>query len=705
MLKSKKRVADKTGTSDEPLKKKTNNESSNNSKPSKFSKPTKPSNGSGGKPMDKFQGKNFSGKPSNFAEKPNKFASRPGNKFAGKPKFPMKQEEGANNNKGEKTDWNKFKQEKKDLKMKRKQGKDTYEISIEAKQIYEKLKCRKTEKKAELVEKLFNLFSTGDTIKKVVMAHDTARVIQCMLKFASPSVREQLSERLMPLAVEMSISKYAHFCVLRMFKYGSPVTKSKLVDAFYGNIVKLACHNISSKILDHVYLTVANAKQKIYMRQEFYGDLYKKTKDDKVKTMADCYMETPVMKASILSAVKANLEHVSNKQLVDNSLVHAIMLEYVKEMEEDKVEETVTMFAPLIPLMLTTKDGCQASIICFYKSTPKNRRAIIKTIKEHLIKICTHEHGHLFIIALLNSLDDTKATKKAIYDTLHPELQTLMANQWGRRVIEWLISPGGTSCFHPTFIATIEEGLQYGKKDKEVRRKEIFEQIEEPIASAISEQPEFWLSDKHIGLVTGEILTRLSSEHFVKASTALAKLIAQPDWSVSVEDETKEKQKKKPQDVEKIIADATKQKTKQRKQAQKASKTQYDNADGESGEAEDQDSDDDEKEKEEIATVNVIGIEEAGLHIILKKIIKNDKERLAADAATQTFGGLLVQELSEETLKSWININRACFILLNIFENNSEDVQQQLRNLLKKHLAQLKKQKFNGAQLLVKKLN
>lgn len=391
MIKNKKREADKTSGSEEPLKKKPAKLDAENGakdkKTTKFSKPTKPNVGGGnaggakGKFGDKgprkFAGKPGNGKPggNKFAGKPgNKFAGKPGNKFAGKPNPFDGNPKVDGEAKSEKTDWNKFKQEKKDLKMKRKQGKDTYEISIEAKQIYEKLKCRKTEKKAELAEKLFNLFSTGDTIKKLVMAHDTARIIQCMLKFASPSVREQLSERLMPLAVEMAISKYAHFCVLRMFKYGSPVTKSKLVDAFYGNIVKLSCHNISSKILDHVYLSVANPKQKQYMRQEFYGDLYKSTKDDKVKSLADCYKDTPVMKASILSAVKANLEHVSNKQLVDNSLVHAIMLEYVNEMEEDKVEETVTMFAPLIPLMLTTKDGCQASIICFYKSTPKNRR-------------------------------------------------------------------------------------------------------------------------------------------------------------------------------------------------------------------------------------------------------------------------------------------------------------------------------------------
>ncbi|XP_023295770.2 protein penguin [Lucilia cuprina] len=700
MINTKKRAADKNSNGEEPLRKKTpkfeKNQGENDSKTQKFGKPTKFSGAKGAAGKDsKFKGKGdnkFAGKPGN------KFAPRPGNKFAGKPKFG---EKNATDGEPEKTDWRKFKQDKKDLKLKRKQTKNTYEISIEAKQIYEKLKCRKTEKKAELVEKLYNLFSSGDTIKKVVMAHDTARIIQCMLKFATPSLREQLSERLMPFAVEMSISKYAHFCVLRMFKYGSPVTKSKLVDSFIGNIVKLACHNISSKILDHVYLSVANAKQKAYMRQEFYGDLYKKSKDDNVKCLADCYKETTNMKASILSSVKANLEHVSNKQLVDNSLVHAVMLEYVKEMEEDKVEETVTMFASLIPLMLTTKDGCQAAIICFHNSTPKNRRAIIKNIKEHLVKICTHEHGHIFAIAVLNALDDTKATKKAIYDTIHPELQTLMANQWGRRVIEWLVSPGDTNCFHPTFIATIEEGLQYGKKDKEVRRKEIFEQIEEPIATAIAENPEFWLSDKHIGLVTAEILKKLTSTNFANAAAALAKIVAKSDWSVSVEEESKDKKVKKPQDVEKIIAEATKLKTKQRKQAQKIiiKEDKEETAEGE----QEEDSDNEEKE-EQVSTVNVLGIEEAGLHIVLKKIIKNDKERLAQDSSSETFGNFLVQELNEDTLKSWLSINRACFVLLNIVENNSEDLLKQVKKLLKPHTAVLKKQKFNGAQLLQKKL-
>ncbi|XP_011182012.2 protein penguin [Zeugodacus cucurbitae] len=703
MIKTKKRASE--NDTDGPIKK----------KPSKFEgdKGIKKSvKGEDSTKADKFSKKSTGnvGK-SKFPPKPfgkpgaNKFAGKPGaNKFAGKFNGPGKFDKNATGKKqgakggapadGEKTDWRKFKQEKKELKLKRKQAKDSYEVSVEAKQIYEKLKCRRTEKRSELVEKLYNILNRGDMIKKLIMAHDTARIIQCMLKHASPSLRDQLSEKLLPLVVEMCVSKYSHFCVLRMFKYGSPTIKSKIVDCFMGNVVRLAGHNISNKILDHAYHTVANPKQRIYLRQEFYGELYRNSKDENVKTLADTYKDSLNMKMSILSAVKSNIDHLANKQLVDNSLVHAVILEYLSECEEDKMEETVSAFAPLIPLMLTTKEGTQAAITCFYKSTPKNRRAIIKTIKDHLIKISTHEHGHIFLIALVNSLDDTKATKKAIYDNLHPELKTLMENQWGRRVIEWFVVPADTNCFHPSFITTINDGLQYGKKDKDARRKEIFEQIEEPLSTAISEDPKFWLSNRHIGLVTVEILKKLTQEYFERAATALADIIVDATWTVTVEEEGKVKNTKSVHDVEKIIADATKLKKQKRlAAAAEVNKTQADSSDEEA-----------EENKESADVVTVRGIEESGLHIVLKKIIKNDKERLTQNEGAATFGSILVQKLNAETLQDWLKVNRACFILLNIFEQNTEAVKSALKELLKPLCEVLKKEKGAGQKLLLNKM-
>ncbi|XP_055911256.1 protein penguin [Eupeodes corollae] len=580
--------------------------------------------------------------------------SKPKNLFKGKPTKPLagklpnakgeRKKKDEPEAKPEKTDWRKFKQDKKELKLKRKQTKGSYDVAAEAKRIYEKLKCRKSGNKSAEAEKLYELVR-GEMLKKFVLAHDTARIVQTMIKCASPAIRTSISEELLPQVVEMAISKYAHFCVVTMFKYGSAGIKTKLVDSLLGNVVRLACHNISSKILDNAYLTHATPQQKIYMRQEFYGDLYKKSKDDSVKELSDTYKETKHMKAAILGSVKSNLDHVANKKLVDSSLVHAIILEYLKECEEDKIEETVTMYSSLIPLLLTTKEGCEAAVLCFWHSTPKNRRAIVKTIKEHLVKICTHEQGHVFVIAMVNALDDTKATKKAIFDPILADLQTIAANQWGRRVIEWFVSPGDTKSFHPNFTSYIEEGLKYGKKDKELRRKEIFEQIEEPIAKAIADAPEFWFADGHIGLVTANLLNKLTSTNFTNAAQSLANLICKPDWTASASEPGKEADT--PETVE--------------------------------------------------------GIVHAGLHVVLKKIIKHDSER-SKENQEETFGAILSNTITDETVKCWLTHNRGCFILLNVIENNAKEATNTLKQLIKDNIKILKGQSTAGSKLLLKKI-
>lgn len=60
------------------------------------------------------------------------------NKFAGKPTADLN----ATANPFEKQDWNKFKKDKKDLKLKRKQGdnKDLFELTVDAKKVYEELR-------------------------------------------------------------------------------------------------------------------------------------------------------------------------------------------------------------------------------------------------------------------------------------------------------------------------------------------------------------------------------------------------------------------------------------------------------------------------------------------------------------------------------------------------------------------------------------
>lgn len=230
-------------------------------------------------------------------------------------------------------------------------------------------------------------------------------------------------------------SKYGKFCVKRMLKYSSPAVRSSIIKAFYGNAVKLACHAISASVFEHAYSTYATPKEKHHLLQEFFGDMYKKSKDDNIKHLRDIYKESPEMKSATLGATKANLTRVMNKDLYDSMLVHTVVSQYLTECMPEDRSQIITEIAPHAVVFSNTKDGARVVMNCMWHGTNKDRKVIVKAIKEHLIELCKHEHGHCSIIGVLDSMDDTVLLQKSIINEILTKSIELLQNEWGRKVI------------------------------------------------------------------------------------------------------------------------------------------------------------------------------------------------------------------------------------------------------------------------------
>lgn len=95
-------------------------------------------------------------------------------------------------------DWNKFKQQKKELKQKRKQGKTGYDVIVQAKKLGEKLRCKAFKggevERNKLINELHSLLKEKNHYAKFVLAHDTSRVVQWLLKYSSDIVKRQISQ-------------------------------------------------------------------------------------------------------------------------------------------------------------------------------------------------------------------------------------------------------------------------------------------------------------------------------------------------------------------------------------------------------------------------------------------------------------------------------------------------------------------------------
>lgn len=450
---------------------------------------------------------------------------------------------------------------------------------------------------------------------KLSLSPDRARIIQTLLKKASQTIKTEIGEKLIPHIVDVALSKYGKFCVSRLMLYCGKEIREKAVNGLFGNIVKLTSHNFSSALIDAIFLNHASPDQKLFMKMEFYSDLYKNDKNKGVKTLKDTWEGSELLKNGILNSTKMNLLKIASKNLVDNSLVHAVLLEFIEEASEAERNEIITAFIPHLAAIASTKQGSRAAVLSYLYSVAKERRAMLKAIKEHVTKLCIHEHGHLLILEILNSTDDTLNIKKTLFAAMVGNIETIVGSEFGKRVVLFIVSPT-KEFFHPKVLEQLEEDLKLGtqKKDIEIRRKELVDGIAKELSESIKKNPNFWLKGGHTARVTLAVLQSIHTTNInaTEVFDALCTVICDPEWMVN-ENEVAASDQPEPE-----VKDTGKIKKKKKNPIEIV------------------------VEKKEAVLVK--GIEHSGLHMAIKKIAK------LADFAKSFAGNLTDETVRTENL-------------------------------------------------------
>ncbi|CAH2241307.1 protein penguin [Pararge aegeria] len=537
-----------------------------------------------------------------------------------------------NQDPGEKPKWSEMKKEKKNLRLERRKAKATaeiFEISHKAKLLAAQIqrKVIKPDFKITASKELHSLIK--GQYKAIALTHDLSRVIQVLLKHSTENIKKEITEELMDIMVPMMQSKYAHHSVKRILKYGTNFIRHEVIKKMFGHVVSLATHTISAPVLDYAYGEFASKKEKLHMQQEFYGDMYKNTKDDKVKTLSDTYKDSPEMKSAILQSCKANIQRILDKNLHDGELFHSVLYDYMRECSNEDRVELISTLSPLIVPLSNSLPGANAACICVWQGTNKDKKAILKVVKEHVIPLSKHKTGYRLLLAIFDSVDDTVLVKKTIVSTLATNIQDVASDQRGNMTLHWLVKPKDSTIFHPGITSFLEDGFKSGtsKKDPELRISELREAILPALKSNIEEDPKYWFDKARMPLVVAV----LSIETSKSLLQALATVICDPNWVIPVPNK-----------------DTT-----------------------------------------------VLAIEDAGIHMSLKKLAALDK------TASDTLGEAVCENISDETLQAWLSTNRGCFFILTLIENNKENVSGKLKNKIKPYINILKQKSVEGAKLLI----
>jgi pumilio homology domain family member 6 len=98
----------------------------------------------------------------------------------------------------------------------------------------------------------------------------------------------------------------------------------------------------------------------------------------------------------------------------------------------------VALFKEQIHQLAHTKDGAHASCLLFAYGTAKDRKAMIKSIREIIVQMATDQYGHMVLIVLCAVVDDTKLVSKAVLGELKASWHDITWDKYGRKLVLFL---------------------------------------------------------------------------------------------------------------------------------------------------------------------------------------------------------------------------------------------------------------------------
>ncbi|KAI9232139.1 MAG: armadillo-type protein, partial [Podila humilis] len=379
--------------------------------------------------------------------------------------------------------------QKKALRDERRSHKPNAELIYPAKKLWEKLRLKelpKAERQA-VMKDMMDLI-TGK-VQDIIFKHDMSRIIQSCLKHGNEAQRNVIAGELVGHYLTLSKSMYGRFIVVKILNYCQKYREA-IIKEFYGKVRQLIKHKEASEIIEDAYSTYANSAQRAALIQEFYGPEFRLFKIEDKKTLTEILEQNPAKKDNIMKHLLETLKGCMEKGTVGFSIVHRGLLEYFEHADAKGIQEMLDVMKEQAVEILHTKEGAQVAMFCLMYASPKDRKAMLKTMKPFVVKICKEEYGHMVMLRMFDVVDDTVLMSKAILTEIVKEMEDIAKDKFGRRVILYLLAGRSPKYISPQSIDLLAKGdlvrANTSKKDAAVRSAELLGYISPALISLIA---------------------------------------------------------------------------------------------------------------------------------------------------------------------------------------------------------------------------
>lgn len=386
------------------------------------------------------------------------------------------------------------------------------------KKLWERLRLKSKVPKDErqkLVEELFSI--TTGRMKEFALKHDSVRVVQTAIKYATPERRKMIAKELKGSYTVLAESKYAKFLIGKLLVKGDEEVRDTIVPEFFGKVRKLINHPEASWILDDIYRGIATKEQKAILLREWYGPefhIFRHAEGDKATPTAELSQilaENPSKRETTMRYLLDMTNQLIQKKMTGFTMLHDAMYQYYFNVKpgSEEAKEYMEMIkedenGDLLKNMAFTKSGARLVCLLLAYGTAKDRKHLLKAYKDTFQLMSSDPNGHLIILAAYDLIDDTVLTSKSIITELlgkseGTEVSNLAAcaNDLNARLtIRYPLEGPSKVIFdagHADDLKLLEQLWEIrkttSKKDPEIRRKELVTAMSPSLLAAIASSP------------------------------------------------------------------------------------------------------------------------------------------------------------------------------------------------------------------------
>lgn len=359
-----------------------------------------------------------------------------------------------------KLDHRKWKELTENRKRKRK---PYYDLQKELVASWEKMRQRniKIEERSKLISETMNKMK--GKIPHITGSHIFSRVLQTCIKYCQPAERDSVYLELRPHFLKLARNTYAVHLVTKMLDHANKEQLQEIISSLHGHVVAFLRHPVGSAVVEHVF-KLANETQKQGLLSEMYSAEFRVFKGiipkGKGRLVDLLSGEHPSKKSAVLEHMTLALQPILEKGIVDHSIVHRALLEYMCIANKSSVTDIIQQLSgSLLVRMIHTRDGSKVGALCIIHSGAKERKKIVKGMKGHVVKIAHNEYGCVILLCVLSFVDDTSLVSKFIFRELEKDLKELALDKYGRRPLLHLLCPNVPRYFPADVLETLRSTI------------------------------------------------------------------------------------------------------------------------------------------------------------------------------------------------------------------------------------------------------